>query len=85
MTRLIDADSIPWDVEGVGTIPVVTKEEIDRMPTVDAVPVSLLNERISELQKLSDSAMELNGGYSDASHYQLWELKYLLSAWAERK
>ena len=32
MTRLIDADSIPWDVEGVGEIPVITKEEIDQMP-----------------------------------------------------
>lgn len=30
--RLIDADSIPWDVEGVGEIPVITKEEIDHMP-----------------------------------------------------
>lgn len=39
MTRLIDADSIPWFVEGVGDIPVITKEEIDDMPTVDAVPV----------------------------------------------
>ena len=39
MTRLIDADSIPWDIEGVGTIPVVTNEEIDNMPTVDAQPV----------------------------------------------
>jgi hypothetical protein len=39
MTRLIDADSIPWDVDGVGTIHVVTKEEIDRMPAVDAEPV----------------------------------------------
>ena len=39
MTRLIDADSIQWDVEGVGEIPVITKEEIDQMPTVDAVPV----------------------------------------------
>lgn len=39
MTRLIDADSIPWLVEGVGEIPVITKEEIDEMPTVDAVPV----------------------------------------------
>lgn len=39
MTRLIDADSIPWDVDGVGEIPVITKEEIDEMPTVDAVPV----------------------------------------------
>jgi len=39
MTRLIDADAIPWLVEGVGEIPVITKEEIDQMPTVDAVPV----------------------------------------------
>lgn len=39
MTRLIDADSIPWFVEGVGEIPVITKEEIDQMPTVDAVSV----------------------------------------------
>ena len=30
--RLIDADSIPWLVEGVGEIPVITKEEIDQMP-----------------------------------------------------
>jgi hypothetical protein len=39
MTRLIDADSIPWLVEGVGEIPVITKDEIDQMPTVDAEPV----------------------------------------------
>ena len=39
MTRLIDADSIPWFVEGVGEIPVITKQEIDEMPVVDAVPV----------------------------------------------
>lgn len=37
--RLIDADSIPWFVEGVGEIPVITKEEIDQMPTMDAEPV----------------------------------------------
>ena len=39
MTRSIDADAIPWFVEGIGDIPVVTREEIDEMPTVDAVPV----------------------------------------------
>ena len=33
--RLIDADSIPWDVEGVGEIPVITKDEIDQLPTVN--------------------------------------------------
>ena len=31
MTRLIDADAIPWFVEGVGEIPVITQEEIDEM------------------------------------------------------
>lgn len=30
--RLIDADAIPWDVEGVGFIPVIGKDEIDAMP-----------------------------------------------------
>jgi len=35
MPRLIDADSIPWFVEGVGDIPVITKQEIDEMPTVE--------------------------------------------------
>lgn len=37
--RLIDADAIPWFIEGIGEIPVITKEEIDEMPTIDAVPV----------------------------------------------
>ena len=30
--RLIDADVIPWDVDGVGFIPVIGKDEIDAMP-----------------------------------------------------
>jgi len=42
--RLVDADKIPWDVEGVGTIPVVTKDEIDKMPAVDAVPIDWIEE-----------------------------------------
>lgn len=44
MVRLIDADAIPWDVEGVGEIPVITKEEIDEVPTVDAIPIEWLKE-----------------------------------------
>lgn len=35
--KLIDKDAIPWDVEGVGEIPVITKEEIDEMPTVELI------------------------------------------------
>ena len=37
--RPIDADAIPWLIEGVADIPVITREEIDAMPTIDAVPV----------------------------------------------
>ena len=37
--RLIDVDAIPWPVDGVGDIPVITKQEIEEMPVIDAVPV----------------------------------------------
>ena len=37
--RLIDVDAIPWSVDGVGDIPVITKQEIEEMPVIDAVPV----------------------------------------------
>lgn len=37
--RLINVNDIPWEMNGVGDIPVVTREEIEAMPTVDAVPV----------------------------------------------
>ena len=32
MGKLINTDDIPWDVEGVGFIPVIGKDEIDAMP-----------------------------------------------------
>lgn len=37
--KLIDADAIPWMIVGIGEIPVITKEEVEEMPTVDAVEV----------------------------------------------
>lgn len=49
--RLIDADSIPWFVEGVGDIPVVTKEEIDNMPTVEAIPIEYINNQIGRWER----------------------------------
>ena len=51
MTRLIDVDSIPWFVEGVGEIPVVTREEIDALPTVDAIPIEYICPRIEKLNE----------------------------------
>ena len=85
MTRLIDADSIPWFVEGVGEIPVITKEEIDQMPTIDAVPISFIEKRIEQLKSHADYEFEENGGYAGGSQYRQWELECLLDAWAKRK
>lgn len=52
MTRMIDADSIPWDVEGVGTIPVVTKEEVNNLPTIDAIPVAYFAEELYLIREI---------------------------------
>lgn len=54
MTRLIDADSIPWLVEGVGDIPVITKQEIDDMPTVEAIPTEWIQKKIQIIEETGD-------------------------------
>lgn len=54
MTRLIDADSIPWEVDGVGEIPVITKEEIDAQPTVDAIPIEWIQKKIQIIEETGD-------------------------------
>ena len=69
--KLIDADSIPWDVAGVGDIPVITKEEIDDMPTVQAIPIEWLRKHMITYYEVvngdyyADEAMELNLYVSD--------------------
>ena len=52
--RLIDADSIPWFVEGGGDIPVFTKQEIDDMPTVDAIPIEWIQKKIQIIEETGD-------------------------------
>lgn len=76
--RLIDADSIPWDVEGVGEIPVITKDEIDQMPTVDAVPVDFIRSEIERMKKGS------NRYYSECEAYAE-DLDILLMEWERRQ
>ncbi len=39
MTRYIDADKIPWSVDDWAVGKTVSKELVDRMPTVEVVPV----------------------------------------------
>lgn len=86
--RLIDADSIPWLVEGVGDIPVITKEEIDKMPTVDAIPIEFIQKEIKDLEDSLDfygSIGEYDALRIDAM-YQYDALTGLLLQWkAERE
>lgn len=67
--RLIDADAIPWDVEGVGEIPVITKEEIDEMPTVDAVPVEWIE---VDIEASAFSGYDIHA-YEVASMLEEWK------------
>lgn len=60
--RLIDADAIPWDVEGVGEIPVITKEEIDQLPTIE---VPTVGESVGELPVRHGKWCEGTECYSD--------------------
>lgn len=72
MTRLIDADAISWELVDVGYIPVITKDEIDELPTVDAIPIEWIKEVIRMAEKT---------GFTDYAY----KLNVLLSDWAERK
>lgn len=85
MTRLIDADSIPWDVDGVGEIPVITKEEIDAMPTVEAVPADYIREKIRDLD---NSIKNYVGRFDhsaavDAWFHQRGALEGLIAEWED--
>ena len=42
--KLIDRDNIPWMVDGIGEIPVITKEEIYEMPILNAIPIEWIEE-----------------------------------------
>ena len=76
--ELIDRDKV------LKTIP--SEEMVARMavmsaPTVDAVPVSYIQQRIDQLQDVADFALESNGGYNESANSSLYELKLLLSRW----
>lgn len=70
--RLINTDDIPWNVDGVGEIPVITKEEIDAMPTVGAIPIEWIRKYTKEtpLYQSDDLALYIDDMIAD---------------WAERK
>lgn len=86
--RLIDADALKirdispsyWQV-----VDGVTEYDIEKAPTVDAVPVSFINEQIEKLQGLADYEFIESGGYLGECNHELRALQDLLKHWAERK
>ena len=87
MTRLIDADKIPWtDLSDCRGLCYVTfLEKVQRLPAVDAVPVSYIQQRIDHLHELAEYEFEYNGGYVGATHIAWHELEKILIEWEEER
>ena len=59
--------------------------KLDSAPTVDAVPVSYIQQRIDHLHELAEYEFEYNGGYIGATHIAWHELEKILIEWEEER
>lgn len=59
--------------------------ELSDEPTVDAVPVELIQKRIDALKEVADAEFEINGGYVGPAYALVCMLEGLLREWEERK
>lgn len=71
--NLIDRDALPKGR--------VEWEDIAEAPTVDAVPISYIQQRIDRLRLLAEYEAEANGGYTGKAHTQMYELRRLINQW----
>lgn len=61
MTRLIDADELIKKANFQPLAPYILKRDVDDAPTVDAIPIDWLTERINETARpKDDNDIELN-------------------------
>lgn len=94
MTRLIDADDMIkslmdmtfYDEEGhiiddYEDRLAIVKSFVDPVQTVDAVPVSYIQQRIDRLRLLAEYEMEANGGYVGKVHTEVYALRALINYW----
>lgn len=51
------------------------------VPTVDAVPVSYIQQRIDRLKILAEYEAEANGGYVGKVHTEVYALRALINYW----
>lgn len=98
MTRLVNADDMIeslmdmtfYDDEGYIIDDyedrlAIVKSFVDSFPTVDAVPVSFIQQRIDELAELAEFEFESSGGYTGKAHTQIYELRRLINYWKEER
>lgn len=91
MARLIDADILIGYIDKYDTGSPVGKAlraMIDKSPTVEAVPVSLIEEHIHSYNRQYNAARNANTPEDDeiAAKYDdmAWALKYVIQDWRER-
>ena len=60
-------------------------EYAEHLPTVDAVPVEIINEMIDRYQNYLDDAENGDDGWADTCVKSMTALQILLMLWAERK
>ena len=61
------------------------KFDIADAPTVEAIPVSFINEQIEKLQGIADYEFIESGGYLGECNHELRALQDLLKHWKGRK
>lgn len=88
MTRLIDADALKAvfeenSIEAVCGVELCKAiiSRIDNAPTVNAVPVSYIQQRIDRLKILAEYEAEANGGYVGKVHTEVYALRALINYW----
>ena len=80
--RLIDADAL---LKHRTDHDMISTHLIYNAPTVEAIPVSFINEQIEKLQGIADYEFIESGGYLGECNHELRALQDLLKHWAERK
>ena len=75
--ELIDRDALPKGR--------VEWEDIAEAPTVNAIPVQFIQQRIDHLHELAEYEFEYNGGYIGATHIAWHELEKILIEWEEER
>lgn len=71
--ELIDRDALPKGR--------VEWEDIAEAPTVNAIPVSYIQQRIDSLQELKQYEFESSGGYTGRVHTEVYTLRRLINQW----